>query len=100
MGLLRSELLRARSRRLVAMLIVGCVVAIAFSIVIVGLKSTKPSPEQVTEAKAAYEGCLSGRYLRPRGLIPSGYDSLADFCVRNNENDTGTGIFIGHLADV
>jgi ABC-2 type transport system permease protein len=85
---------------MVTMLSVGCIVLIAVSISIVAFTTTKPSADEIAASKSSYQGCLSGRDLRPRGQIPVGYDSLEDYCIRTQEGDTGSGIFVGHLADI
>jgi ABC-2 type transport system permease protein len=94
-GLLRSELLRARSRRLVAMLIVGCVIAIAVGMTIAAFQSTKPTAEEVAHAEARYERahdqCMSGDYLGDQP-VPPGFTSLQDFCDRTVETPIDAGI--------
>jgi ABC-2 type transport system permease protein len=101
--LLRSELLRARSRRLVPMLIVGCVLAIAVGITIAAFQSTKPTPDELAQAQARYERnharCMQGDFFGPDMEVPPGYTSLEDFCDREIQMEVGSGIRTSDLVD-
>lgn len=83
-GLLRSELLRARSRRLVAMIVVG-----SFFGVLVGITIGILTADKVTEAdrergqrnyERAVDECLAGNYIGESELEAMGYESLQEFC--------------------
>ena len=80
----RSELLRARSRRLVPMMLVGGVLLILVALVIAGANSHKPTPEQIAAANAfnqkQFAQCMKGRFLAPGEPVPGGFSSLEDFC--------------------
>jgi ABC-2 type transport system permease protein len=88
MRLLRSEFLRARSRRLVPMLIVAGLIGIVVGLTIAAVYADKPTSTEIAEAQARYDKevqrCLSGRYLGPSGQLPVGYDSLEEFCHDNS----------------
>ncbi|TMK59667.1 MAG: hypothetical protein E6G54_05675 [Actinobacteria bacterium] len=53
--LFRSELLRARSRRILPMMLVGGVLLIMVAMVIAGANSHKPTPAQIASADAAFK---------------------------------------------
>ncbi len=76
MRLLRSELLRARSRRLVPMLIIAGLLGIVVGMGIAAITADPPTDSEVAEAQAAfdkqYARCLS------RGTIPNGGPSADD----------------------
>jgi ABC-2 type transport system permease protein len=82
--LFRSELLRARSRRLVPMMLVGGVLLIVVALVIAGANSHKPTPEQIAAANAfnqkQFTRCMQGDFLAPGEPVPGGFASLEDFC--------------------
>lgn len=82
--LLRSELLRARSRRLVPMMLVGGILLIVVALVIAGANSHKPTPEQIAAAQAdsarLFARCMNGKFLAPGEPVPGGFASLEDFC--------------------
>ena len=87
MRLFRSELLRARSRRLVPMVIIGGLLAIVISIGIAAFNSHAPSQGTLDQAQSNYEQqfqrCLSGKYLGRGGQLPPGYASLDEYCRAN-----------------
>lgn len=83
-SLLRSELLRARSRRLVAMIVVGS----AFG-VLAGITIGIITADRVTDAERArgqrnferaVDECLAGNYINESELDGLGYESLEQFC--------------------
>jgi ABC-2 type transport system permease protein len=82
--LFRSELLRARSRRVVAMLFVAGVILIVVAMVIAAANSHKPSPEDVTRAEAfsqkQFARCMQGKLFGRPGEVPPGFASLEEFC--------------------
>jgi len=84
MRLLRSELLRARSRRMVSMVIVGGLIGIVIGLGIASFYSHKPSAAQLASAQqqydATYQRCLNGKYLGPNQQIDAGATSVADVC--------------------
>jgi len=84
MRLFRSEFLRARSRRLVPMVVVGGLLAIVISIGIGAFNSHAPTQTTLDRAQADYDQqfqrCLSGKYLGRGGQLPPGYASLDEYC--------------------
>jgi ABC-2 type transport system permease protein len=88
MRLLRSEFLRARSRRLVLMVVIGGLVAIVVSLSIAAAHSHKPGDAAVAQAQADYDRnyqrCIAGRAFGPNGEFPPQYDSLEQACRANS----------------
>jgi ABC-2 type transport system permease protein len=91
-GLHRSEFLRARSRRLVSVVLVGGVILIVVAIVIAAVHSHRPTPNEVAAAQTQFNKelsvCLSGKYVGPSA--PVGYDSLEQYCdevIQSNAGD-------------
>lgn len=84
MRLLRSEFLRARSRRVVPMVIIGGLIGIVIGLGIAAAYNHKPSQAQIaaaqTQYQATYERCLNGKYLGPDQLIDARYTSIEDVC--------------------
>jgi ABC-2 type transport system permease protein len=84
MRLFRSEFLRARSRRLVPMVIVGGLVAVVVSLGLAAIYSNAPSQAALdkaqTEFDQQFERCMKGKYLSRDGALPPGYDSLEEYC--------------------
>jgi len=84
MRLFRSEFLRARSRRLVPMVIVGGLLAVFVSLGLAAINSSPPSQASLEKAQTEYDQqlqrCLSGKYLGRNGELPPGYDTLEEFC--------------------
>jgi hypothetical protein len=84
MRLLRSEFLRARSRRVVPMLIVGGLIGIVIGLGIAAFYAHKPSAAQVASAQAQfqadYQRCLNGKYLGGNQAIDARYSSIEDVC--------------------
>jgi hypothetical protein len=82
--LLRSELLRARSRRLVAIAFVAVVAGPLIGISIGVAQSHPPPPDVEARAQQAYErelqSCLDGAYLGPGAELPPGFPDLETFC--------------------
>ena len=80
-GLLRSEILRARSRRVVTMLLVATFIAVALGILIAILTTNAPTQEETDRGQRRYERelarCLAGNYGRPD---EAGFDSLEAMC--------------------
>jgi ABC-2 type transport system permease protein len=103
-ALIRSELRRARSRRLVPMVIVGCVLLIAIGIFIGAVNSHRPSAAQLDAAQRDYDAsidrCMSGKYVRPKGVVPPGYASMEEYCRDGVELYVGAGMQTRDLADV
>jgi ABC-2 type transport system permease protein len=94
-GLLRSEVLRARSRRLVVMVIVGASLLIVVAMIIAGAHSHRPSASEIADAQGRYQKqlaiCLRGGYLGRGGQLPPGISSLEEYCnevVRSNADDS------------
>jgi len=88
MRLFRSEFLRARSRRLVPMVIIGGLLAILISMAIAAVNSHSPTQTSLDQAQARYDQqfqrCMSGKYLGPGGQVPEGFESLEAFCKANS----------------
>ena len=84
MRLLRSELLRARSRRMVSMVIVGGLIGLVVGLGIAAAYSHKPSAAQLASAEqqyeASYQRCLSGKDLGPNQAADAGATSIEDVC--------------------
>lgn len=82
--LLRSELLRARSRRLVWMILVGSLLGVATGVTIATVRSDPPSSAELAEAERSamldMRACLLGRYGPTEDQLPEGYASLQEFC--------------------
>ena len=87
MRLFRSEFLRARSRRLVPMVIVGGLLAIVVSLTIAAFNSHPPSQTALDRAQAGHDQqvqrCLNGKYLGGNGQLPTRYGSLEEYCQDN-----------------
>lgn len=84
MRLFRSELLRARSRRMVSMVIVGGLIGIVIGLGIAAFYSHKPSPAELATAQqqyeASYQRCLSGKDLGPNQQADAQATSIEDVC--------------------
>jgi ABC-2 type transport system permease protein len=105
MRLLRSEFLRARSRRLVPMVIIGGLIAILVGLGIAAVYSSPPSDAKLAEAQQRadqdYDRCVKGRYLGPDGQVPAGYASLEEFCEDNSGPFIAdAGVQLRDLADI
>jgi hypothetical protein len=103
MRLLRSEFLRARSRRVVPMLIVAGLIGIFVGMAINAFNAEKPSAAQIAAAQARYDKqlqkCLSGGYLGLDGVLPAGYSSLEDYC-RANVGPYLSGVLLRDLDEI
>jgi hypothetical protein len=99
MGLLRSESLRFRSRRLFATLFVLAAVGAIVGVMIGAIQSSKPSAAEMALAERQYHArlraCLSGETLSPSEL-PQGI-TLEDFC---NSNVRVTDFLTGHSLEL
>jgi ABC-2 type transport system permease protein len=102
--LFRSELLRARSRRLVPMLLVAGVLLIAVAIVIAGANSHKPTPEQIAAEEAfsqkQFARCMEGKFLGSGEPVPVGFDSLEDFCRQATAPSSDVGLQLRDAPDI
>jgi ABC-2 type transport system permease protein len=105
MRLFRAELLRARSRRLVAMILIGGMIATVVAMGIAAFYSTPATDAAIQAAQARYEknlqSCLAGEFAGPNGEFPPGYDSLQEYC----EEQSGlsipdAGVWLHDLPDV
>ena len=87
MRLFRSEFLRARSRRLVPMVIIGGLAAIFISLTIAAINSHPPTQAALDRAQGSYDQqlrrCQDGKYLGRGGELPAGYASLEEYCQEN-----------------
>jgi len=88
MRLLRSEFLRARSRRLVPMVIIGGLVGIVIGMGIVAITATKPSAAEIAQAQASFDKQVA-RCERdiaasqiPVDELPSGATDPEAYCER------------------
>ena len=83
-GLLRSELIRARSRRLLWMLVVGSVLGVIVGVGIATIRSSPPSDAELAAARRSQnrdrQVCMSGGFGPTEDQPPEGYASLAEFC--------------------
>jgi ABC-type transport system involved in multi-copper enzyme maturation permease subunit len=83
MRLLRSEFLRARSRRLVPMVVVAGLIAVVIGLGIAAFNSNKPSASEIAQAQATYDSNIT-RCERQVGRsgVPSGtpYTDVQTFC--------------------
>jgi ABC-2 type transport system permease protein len=102
--LFRSELLRARSRRLVPMMLVGGVLLIIVALVIAGANSHKPTPNQIAAAQAfsqkQFAQCMNGRFLPSGEQVPVGFDSLEDFCRQATSSSPEAGLRLADAPDI
>lgn len=103
-ALFRSELLRARSRRLVPMLLVAGVILIVIAVVIAGANSHKPTQAQIDAAEAfsqkQFARCMDGRFLGSDEQVPTGFSSLEDFCRQVTEPESPAGLQLKDASDV
>ena len=83
-GLLRSEVLRFRSRRLVWVLATLALLGILIGVGIGAVKSHRPTPAQEAEFAQAVRqemaSCMAGVFVRPSDLPPG--ETMASFCVQ------------------
>lgn len=91
--LFRSEFLRARSRRILPMMLVGGVLLIVVAMVIAGANSQKPTAAEIASAQAfsqkQFNQCMRGQY---GGQLPPGYDTLQELCADETAPHTDTGL--------
>ncbi|HSL11243.1 MAG TPA: ABC transporter permease subunit [Actinomycetota bacterium] len=85
-GLIRSELLRARSRRIVWVLTVASIAGIVVGVTIAMANSRPPTDRQIERATAQHardlEGCIAeGPY--GDGELPPGSSSVEEYCEQN-----------------
>jgi ABC-2 type transport system permease protein len=84
MRLPRSEVLRARSRRLVPMLIIGGLLGIVVGMGLTAIYGGDASDAEVAQAQAQYDKsvarCMKGRSLEQGGQLDPRYASLEEFC--------------------
>jgi len=84
MRLLRSELLRARSRRLVPMLIIGGLLGIVVGMGLTAIYGGEASDAEIATAQTQYDKdfaqCMKGRFLEHGGQLDPRYASLEEFC--------------------
>jgi len=82
--LLASELLRARSRRLLWVAVVAIALGIVVGMSIAVANTDRPTQEQLDRAQRLYERdlrqCLDGQWFPPDEPLPEGYTSLEEFC--------------------
>jgi ABC-2 type transport system permease protein len=94
--LFRSEFLRARSRRILPMMLVGGVLLIVVAMVIAGANSQKPTAAQIAAAQAfsqkQFNQCMRGQYLGRGQQLPPGYTSLQEYCAAVTAPSTDTGL--------
>ena len=102
--LLRSETLRALSRRVVAMLLVAGVILIVVAMVIAAANSHKPSPDEVARAQASsqqqFARCMQGKFSGSQGQVPPGFGSLQEFCTAVSEPEPAALIVEGMQAAI
>jgi ABC-2 type transport system permease protein len=99
-----SEVLRARSRRLVPMMLVAGILLIVVAIVIAGANSHRPTPEQIAAAEAAsqkqFAQCMRGKFLPPGEPLPAGFSSLEDFCRQATGETVTSGLQLRDARDI
>jgi ABC-2 type transport system permease protein len=94
--LFTSEFLRARSRRMVPVLIVGIIVGTVIGMTIGAAHSHKPTAERLAATQALYERqraqCLRGKFLGTANPPPP-YTSVEEYCddTVRPENFAGSG---------
>jgi ABC-2 type transport system permease protein len=102
--LFRSELLRARSRRLIPMMLIGGVLLIIVALVIAGANSHRPTPEQVASenafAQKQFARCMQGKFLPSGESVPPGFASLADFCQEATAPNPDVGLQLRDAPDI
>jgi ABC-2 type transport system permease protein len=84
MRLLRSELLRARSRRLVWMVVLGGLLATLIAWGFAAYYSHKPTAAEVATAQQAYDRNLAACLRHTRNEVLPGYDSIDQYCSENS----------------
>lgn len=100
-ALFRSELLRARSRRVVAMLAIATSIAVVVGITIAIVTAQEPSPASIERGQRQYEqelqGCLSGNFGTPEdnGYVGTLEEMCADFV-----RPEFFGPQVAHFADI
>jgi ABC-2 type transport system permease protein len=103
MRLLRSEFLRARSRRLVPMVIIGGLFGIVVGLGITAIYADEPTAAEVAEAQTRYDNqlqkCLEGRFLGPDAVLPAGFDNLEEYC-RDNVGPYLDGVVLRDLDTI
>jgi len=104
MRLFRSELLRARSRRLVPMVLVGGMIAAVVALGIGAYFTDPASDEDVAAAEAratkSLEKCLEGRFV-PENDLPPGFDTLDEYCHETQDVYLpDAGLWLHDLPDV
>jgi hypothetical protein len=97
-GLLSSELLRFRSRRLVVVLFSGALIGTAVGCVIAAIESTPPTPEVVAEARAKAEREVANCLVSDWSGVDFGGMTLEEFCRAQFED--ATQYLPSHLAFV
>jgi hypothetical protein len=95
-GLLSSELLRFRSRRLVVMVFVGTIIGIVVGSVIAAIESTPPTDAVLAEARAEAERQIAGCLAMDWEGVPFEGQTLEEFC-RSDFGDE-TRYMPSHLA--
>ena len=81
--LLRSELLRMRSRRVVWVLAIVAALGIVVGVTIGAVNSQRPTEDEISRAQQryerAYQRCLDGEFFAPED-VPSEFGTLERFC--------------------
>jgi ABC-2 type transport system permease protein len=100
--LFRSELLRARSRRILPMMLVGGLLLIVIAMVIAGANSDKPTQAQIASAQAfsqkQFDQCMRGQYVGPGQQLPAGYASQQEYCADVTAPHVDTGLQLREAA--
>jgi ABC-2 type transport system permease protein len=82
--LFASELLRARSRRMVPILMVFAILGSAIGMTIAAFNSHSPTQAQLDDAQRRadknHQACLEGKYFGRNDQYPPEYDSLEEAC--------------------
>ena len=83
-GLVRSEILRARSRRIVWVLLIASILGVVVGVVIAMANSDRPTEQELDRARGRQERtldeCRAGTFTDPPGEVPEGYGSIDEYC--------------------
>ncbi|HJX08851.1 MAG TPA: hypothetical protein VJ736_12365 [Actinomycetota bacterium] len=84
MRLLRSEFLRARSRRLLPMVIIGGLIAIVVGLGIAAFYAQKPTQAEIAQAQVSHQKNVERCEQKVDATqLPPGYDDVTSFCEDN-----------------
>lgn len=100
--LIRSEALRARSRRIVWVLLATAILGMLVGVVIAAVNADRPSEEEIARGEQRYERqlaeCMAGGYFGPDEVPPG--RSLEEVCEENVRPEFFVPTSNAHLADL